>query len=106
MSPFHQWGCHRDYHVGSKGRAVSKPFSPEEHMCWSVVMQTSDLSQVPRLPSERAKLEGSRLLTWGRDSHPTGGRARLAAWGSRAGVRIHCRLLAHLVCLKFTSDAV
>lgn len=27
-------------------------------------MQTSGLSQVPRLPAERAKLEGSRLLTW------------------------------------------
>lgn len=33
-------------------------------------MQTSDLPQVPRLPSERAKLEGSQLLTWGRETLP------------------------------------
>ena len=68
--PLPQWGCHADCHVGSKGRAVSKPFCPEEHTCWSVVMQTSNLSQVPSLPPERAKLEGSRLLTGGRDSRP------------------------------------
>ena len=44
LFPFPQWGCHEDCHVGSEGRAVSEPFCPEEHTCWSVVMQTSDLS--------------------------------------------------------------